>query len=93
MASRLVNSSMRNEEWGIWKQGISHVENRQEKQENARPKSSILEAFGRGNDRKFKTIFSYSAKSTLKWFWEAKFGLFSQKLWDENAIEFKIWQI
>ena len=31
-------------------------------------KTSILEAFGGGNDRKFKIIFSYSAKSTLKWF-------------------------
>ena len=29
---------------------------------------AFLEAFGGGNDRKFKIIFSYSAKSTLKWF-------------------------
>ena len=50
----LAYSSMRNEEWGIWKQGISHVENRQEKRDQ---KSSILEAFGGGNDRKFKKKF------------------------------------
>ena len=31
-------------------------------------KSSILEVFGGGNDRKFKIFFSYSAKSTIKWF-------------------------
>ena len=54
----LAYSSMRNEEWGIWKQGISHKENRWEKWENARPKSSILEDFGGGNDRRFKRIFN-----------------------------------
>ena len=76
-----------------------------EKNEKIRDQiSSILEAFGGRNDRKFKIIFSYSAKSTLKnGFWEAKFVLFrrkflefwkfSQKLSDKNAIEFKIWQI
>ena len=35
-------------------------------------KSCILEAFGGVNDRKFKIIFSYSAKSALKWFLRSK---------------------
>ena len=38
-------------------------------------KSSIFEAFGGGNDGKFKIIFSYSAKSTLKWFLRSKIWL------------------
>ena len=79
--STLAYSSMRNEELGIWKRGISRKENQREKRENAR-------------------IFSYSAKSTLKWFLGSKICLIfkenfwkSQKLSDKNAIEFKIWQI
>ena len=47
-----------------------------EKNEKMRDqKSSILEAFGGGNDTKFKIIFSYSAKSTLKWFLRSKIWL------------------
>ena len=47
-----------------------------EKDEKMRDQnSSILEAFGGGNDRKFKIIFSYSAKSTLKWFLRSKIWL------------------
>ena len=39
----LAYSSMRNEEWGIWKQGISREENRPEKRKMQDQKSSILE--------------------------------------------------
>ena len=43
------------------------MEKRREKNEKMQDQeSSILEAFGGGNDRKFKIFFSYSAKSGLK---------------------------
>ena len=47
VAHTLAYSSMRNEEWGIWKQGISREENWREKWENARPKIKHLGSFWR----------------------------------------------
>ena len=47
-----------------------------EKSEKVRDqRSSILEAFGGGNDTKFKIFFTDSAKSTLKWFLGSKIWL------------------
>ena len=55
VSTTLAYSSLRNEEWGIWKRGISREENRREKWENVRPK---IKHFG--------SIFSYSANTCQK---------------------------
>ena len=55
---------MRNEEFENEEFLVRKTEKKYDKLQDQ--KSSILEAFGGGNDRKFKIMFSYSAKSTLK---------------------------
>ena len=69
----LAFSLMRNEEYESEEFLLRKTDEKNEKMQDR--KSSILEAFGGGNDRKFKIVFSYSAKPTLKWFLRIKIWL------------------
>ena len=64
LTTTLAYSSMRNEEFENEEFLARKTDKKNEKMRDQ--KASILESFGGGNDRKFKMIFSYTAKSTLK---------------------------
>ena len=97
VATRLAYSSMRNEEFPERK-----TDEKNEKMWDQ--KSSILEAFRGGNDRKFKIFFFLFSQVNLKMVFEKQNLAYLEenflnsenlvkKLPDKNAIEFEIWQI